>query len=165
MDDARTTTETSRFNQVAFRLALVVVMGCALGAPGCAEPNRPDPGQAFDKIALQALKSDMPFVKEHIHPSLVETETGPGKNTSADEFYEQFANELQRYRSHSWKKSETSEKVVVDAVGQDPILYPGALWQFRMDMIYDRKQGWCIASRAYDRRPMGAPAETPENKQ
>ena len=166
MDGTRTARTNAGLRHGACRLTLVFVVASGLFVPGCAAPKRPDPCAAFDKIALQALKPDTAFVKQHVHPTLLQAETGPGKDTSPDEFYKQFADELQRYRALSWKQGDTDEKVVVEAVGQNPILYPtGPLWQFRMDMIYDRKHGWRISSRAYDRRRMGATAETPDDPQ
>ncbi|MCZ6817604.1 MAG: hypothetical protein O7F76_13035 [Planctomycetota bacterium] len=140
------------------------VVASGLFAPGCAAPNRPDPCAAFNKIADHALKPHTTFDKQHVHPTLLEAETGPGKDASPDDFYEQFTDELQRYQALSWKQGDTDEKVVVEAAGLS-ILYPGTTWQFRMDMIYDRKHGWRISSRAYDRRPVGAPAEMPDDPQ
>ena len=154
MDGTGAAKTNSGHRHGACRLALVFVVASGLFAPGCAAPNRPDPIEAYNEITQLALNEDWAFIKQHVHPLLI------------DEFCKQFADELQRYRALSSKQGDTDDKVVVEAAGQNPILYPtGPLWQFRMDMIYDRKHGWRISSRAYDRRSVGAPAETPDDPQ
>ena len=94
MDGTGAAKTNSGHRHGACRLALVFVVASGLFAPGCAAPNRPDPCAAFNKIAAHALKPDTAFVRQHVHPKLLEAETGPGKDASPDEFYEQFTDEL-----------------------------------------------------------------------
>ncbi len=135
-------------------LAALMLAGLWLAsAGGCAAPGRPDPAAAFDEICKRSLGDDAAYVRARIASSF--SEPGDVEKSAAEspKFMKEIMQQLRVCRGRSWMKTAHPDKVVVEGVG---LSLPGAVSTFRVDMVYDRKVGWQLATPVYDVRRLGS---------
>ena len=132
-------------------LALVSsVAGLCGFAQGCAAPARPDPMEVFREICNRSLNEDVEYVRGRLSPALLAAAGGHGAKVKGDEFVRALMHELQVCRPTRWEELSSPDKVVIEVAG----VKKSTVCLFRIDMIYDGKHGWRLASRLYGERPL-----------
>lgn len=137
---------------------------CLVGLTGCAAPARPSPVDAFDTITKRALEGDSEFVRAHLDTSDMGRWSEDGPSSDSEAFVPDILTRLQFCRPLSWEAGSTPDRAVVEAASIQPGLFGGAMWKFRIDMIYDAGHEWRIASPPRDQRPIGADAADDKGK-
>ncbi len=137
-----------------YRGLIVSTCLAAVFTLGCANPQRPDPGEAFNELSKRSLESDIAYVRARLAPGLIEQAKEDGTDVEVDAFVNQIMSELQVCKSQGWEKTESPERVRIEAAG----IKPGRVYRKHYDMIYDEKSGWLLATRAYDESPISGEA-------
>jgi hypothetical protein len=122
-------------------------------AGGCAAPRRPDPAAAFYEICKRSLGDDAAYVRARIAPSFSDPGDVQKSATGSPGFMKGIMRQLRVCRGRSWMKTDHPDKVVVEGVG---LSLPGAVSTFSVDLVYDRKVGWQLATPMYDVRRLGS---------
>lgn len=120
---------------------------------GCANPQRPDPGEAFNALAEKSMAEDVAFVRARLSPDLIDTARQAGVDVESDAFVREVMAELQVCKAQGWEKTDLPQRVRIDAAG----IKPGRVQRQHYDMIYDKACGWMLATRAYGEKPLGSP--------
>lgn len=131
------------------QLPLWVVASVCGSVAGCGGPERPDPVEVFNTLCDHSLSEDADYVRDRISPALLaEGDGGEGK-TGAEDLVKEVMGDLMRCRGISVEKTVDPDKVVVIVGG----VRPPTVRRFHVDMVYDKKHGWQLASRLYDEAP------------
>ncbi len=139
---------------LATALAVVVfasVSGCA--SPSGSEPDvvKQGPIAAFAEMRMRSLTNDMDFMRGRLSPAFLKLAgVEPGAAPSS-ELVKGVMSRLQ-VCSAPWSCEPPNDatKVVLEVAG----LKQSTVRRFRVNLAFDEKHGWQLASDLYDERPL-----------
>jgi len=131
--------------------AIMPVLGglCVLST-GCGATARPDPTVAFKEISQRSLAEDAAYVRDRISPSLMADAGGKRAKDGRGNFVCAFMQELGTCKPQSWRATDQPDKIVMEVAG----LKASNVRLFCIDLLYDKKHGWQLASKLYNERPL-----------
>ncbi|MFQ5429509.1 MAG: hypothetical protein ACE5E1_04285 [Phycisphaerae bacterium] len=144
--------------------AMGLACAAALSAwvAGCGAPDRPDPYDAFNTIADRCLREDADYVRAHLTPELLAELSDPD-GTDGDRAVRELMIELQRFKAVKPDEAPTPEaEAVVTAAGIRRTPDGSETGRCRFYMRSVKPDGWQLASRAFDWKPL-RPSETKQD--
>ncbi len=139
-------------------LAALLAAAVVVSVSGCAAPARPgpdvakqDPSEAFAEMRKRSLEDDVDFMRGRLSPTFLERAGIEPGTEPTSELVNSVMSRL-RVCSAPWacEPSEDAGKVVLEVAG----LKQSNVRRFRIDLVYDEKLGWQLASDLYDERPL-----------